>query len=494
MYGEIVYDLAPALETIATTVLFDNSGTGIDTRNYTGSVRVVTAPTDLASGVGKFARNVASLLNWTVLDLTGGPPVTLYAWEPSFLERPEDTFLRGDDWGDAGYKGSKYIRGFLLEADTEGTNRSITLQGDQTTLQTYTNVNHNGQVVKVYPVNPPEIATLVRILPTDAGSWRTFRVSYVYEEIPELVASPTPFLDGGSPGAKLVRGVLIEGLGSAETLIEYDGGLPGPTLSLVHTGSWLVPNPYSFIPFIAHQMRLSPATAIRLGKIAWIYDPYPELAAIRTAFTDEGNQGAKFIQGIVAEAMGTSSVVIEADGGNVVGPTLAMNHTGPALSQIPYVFEPFIAYELRLAPASPIRLGRLNWIWEPAPDLATLWVTQGTSHDIAGYQFLKDGYIAHISSANLTLSITVDGTTFVYTILSSGGVYRKDYIVFALDALTTIGKGIKGKLFTYSLSSAQPFRLFIRDSEVRVHAWNGGGYQIKQPFGNAHRSNGGARI
>ena len=126
-------------------------------------------------------------------------------------------------------------------------------------------------------------------------------------------------------------------------------------------------------------------------------------------------------------------------------------------------------------------------MYEPVPELVTLYQTQGTDHDIPGYQFLKDGYIAHISTADLTLTILVDGVPFVYVIPNSGGLYAKSYILFAL---ANSGQCLKGKIFTYGLASNEGFRLFKRDSEVRVHAWNGGTIQVAHPFGDLHRASG----
>ncbi len=230
----------------------------------------------------------------------------LYFWEPSYLDRPEDTYLRATDWDNAGYDGSKFIQGFLLTADTEGAIRQIRIEGDQGPLQTFS-VLHPGELTKSYSFTNPTISSLVRAIGVDVDLWRLFKI---------------------------------------------------------------------------------------------------------------------------------------------------------------------------------------KWIFEPAPNLASYWQTQGTSHDMAGWQFLKDGYIAHISFADLTLTITVDGVNFVYTIPNSGGVYKKDYLLFALN---TLGKALKGKLFTYRVESTQDFRLFVRDCEVRVHSWAGGDYVVKQPFGDLSRIYG-ARI
>lgn len=230
----------------------------------------------------------------------------LYFWEPSFLERPEDTFLRATDWEDAGYDGLKFVQGLIVEADTEGQDRNILVQGDQMDLEIVP-INHNGQLMNAYSFTTPYEAHMLRVIPQDPDFWRLFNI---------------------------------------------------------------------------------------------------------------------------------------------------------------------------------------RWVFEPAPEYVYEWKTQGTDHDMTGYQFLKDGFIAHRSTVDLTLTITVDGNDFVYTIANSGGVYRKTYILFAL---ANSGLALKGKLFTYQLRSTNvtvPFQLYQKDSEVRVHAWSGGGYSVKLPFGDISRISG----
>jgi hypothetical protein len=228
----------------------------------------------------------------------------LYFWEPSFLERPEDTFLRATDWDSCDYPGLKFIQGMILEADTEGQNRTVMVQADQLNVETVA-INHSGQRMEAYALTTPVEAHMVRLLPEDADFWRLFNVR-------------------------------------------------------------------------------------------WIYEPAPE-----------------------------------------------------------YVYE---------------------------------WKTQGTDHDLPGYQFIKSAFIAHRSTADIQFTINVDGTDFVYTIPHSNGVYKKTYILFAIAGS---GRCLKGKLFTYELRSSDvaiPFQLFVKDSEVKVHSWASGSYLVKLPFGDTHRA------
>jgi len=56
------------------------------------------------------------------------------------------------------------------------------------------------------------------------------------------------------------------------------------------------------------------------------------------------------------------------------------------------------------------------------------------------------------------------------------------------------GGGLKGKIFSYRLTSSAGFRVYKNDLEVRVKAWgSNSAYQIVRPFGE-HSTNMEARI
>lgn len=386
LMGEVVFDLDPKSTTIFATPSLNNFTQDQVQGAWGPGTRQITTPIDLGAGLGVFGTNIGVRLSWSsALDAPA-----LYFWEPSFLARPENTFLRATDWGDGGYSGAKLIRGFVLEADAQdsGGTRSFALQGDGATLQSFSGA-FTSQLLLPFALTPPVAASLLRVVPTDTKQWRNFRISY-------------------------------------------------------------------------------------------FFDPLPELAAIATSYSDEGYPGAKFVQGAVIRAvtptLTTAQVQFDGDQG---GPGITMNQPGSVPFDAPYSWVPFIAHNLRLVPSGPMRLEKVRWVFEPAPELAQFWFTQGTSHQIPGWQFLRDGYVAHISSAEIKLTVTIDGRNYTYTIPGSSGAYQKNYLIFA-DANIPL----KGKLFTYSLFSSAPFRLFVRDSEIRVHPWSGAGYQLRQPFGD----------
>lgn len=212
----------------------------------------------------------------------------------------------------------------------------------------------------------------------------------------------------------------------------------------------------------------------------------PEDTFLRPTDQDDANKsGAKFVQGFILDAdTGGVDKDVMLQGDLTDLQLYTFNHNGR--TQVPYDLDPpKIASLLRLVPQSSTnvfwRFFGIRWIYEPVPELVTLYQTQTTTHDIPGWQFLKDGYIAHMSTSDLTLTIKIDNKDYVYTIPHSNGLYVKDYLIFTLD--TALQQNLKGKLFSYGISSAEGFRLFKKDCEFRVHAWAGGGYQIVRPFG-----------
>ena len=124
--------------------------------------------------------------------------------------------------------------------------------------------------------------------------------------------------------------------------------------------------------------------------------------------------------------------------------------------------------------------GPLVYQWEPSflphSFFQTNWQTvEQTNNGIHGYQHLRDGYIAHTSTANLTLTVNIDGVDYVYTIANGGGSYLKSYVIFS---------AAKGKMYRYKVSSTTSFRLYNADCEVRVRGWGDPGPYInmKIPF------------
>jgi len=224
---------------------------------------------------------------------------------------------------------------------------------------------------------------------------------------------------------------------------------------------------------------------------SWV--PKPELTALRvTDWDDCGVPGAKFIQGFKLRADTLNqprTVQVLSDGGAVVQ-TFTIQHANEVTK--PYVFAtPFISHLVRLAPtdANFWRIEGIEWIFNPVPELVTVYTTPMTTHDLNGW--FSHGpymYIPLVSSDVVTLAVnTLDnsGSPFLYTIPSTGSMYIKNYLTVT---------GMKCKSCQYSLTSPAGFRLFVQDAETLVKQWGSPGpYVSKNPFGELSRTNG-ARI
>ncbi len=211
--------------------------------------------------------------------------------------------------------------------------------------------------------------------------------------------------------------------------------------------------------------------------------PRPEDVSLRGGdYEDAGSPGTKFVQGIIIEAdtKGVDRTIQVQYDNDVNGPTITANHNGRI--KIPYSFAtPFHAHKMRLLPTDVAdwRLFDISWVWEPAPELVKYWITQPTSHDLPGYQHLRDAQIALISTDEVLLTVNYDDKSASFTINSTGGVFLKQYVPFTV---------MKAKVYQYKFSSATGFRLFAKDSEVRVKPWGSQDpYATVRPFGGESR-------
>lgn len=96
-------------------------------------------------------------------------------------------------WEDGGYFGAHYLQGFVLDADTGGTDKSVVVEyypEDQasaiTIAQTFA-VNHSGRGGKAYSLDEPVVAHKFRLRPLDTNQNWLYGVKWVFEPHPEKV-------------------------------------------------------------------------------------------------------------------------------------------------------------------------------------------------------------------------------------------------------------------------------------------------------------------
>lgn len=390
-------------------------------------------------------------------------------------------------WTNLGQSGAKYVRGLVLNADTANVAVSIDIQGDEAAVGATISATHNGQSEKPYGFTP-FIAHLLRLVPAAAA--RIFDARFIFDEYSELAAIYTPIDDNNYLGAKYVRGLRLE-VDTANVAVTItilaDGVAIAPTISATANGKRELF--YSFsTPFIAYVLQLVPDGAIRWFKAEFIYDQYPDIDALITPWQDGGYPGVKRIQGMILDADTANvavNVIVQGDGeSNQV--TVSATHNGR--TELPYSFTtPFYAHSLRLKPSGNIRIFGVRFVYEPVPESVLNWITDDTSFGFEGWSFLRSIYVSHQSTAAITLTVYADNVATTYTIPSSAGENVKTYVPLQAK---------KAKLWSFSLVSASPFRLYALHSEVRGKQWGSdGAFAVLRPFGDVGGSStDGARI
>ena len=292
----------------------------------------------------------------------------------------------------------------------------------------------------------------------------------------------------GYKGTKQVRGVIIRAntFNVAKSLqVQYDGGTVAATIIVTANGENKVPFAFN-PPFYAQLVRLAPTDETPWlcfqEDIEWIIDPKPELIAEYTDWTNAGQVGAKFMQGLVVHVDngGVQQLLrVQYDNSTIVEDFVIPATTGE--DGLAFSFTtPFIAHVLRLIPQGPMRILKVEWKWEPTPEFALRWQTQPTSFDLPGFGFVRDCVIAYNAPAAVTLSIQYDSLAAqTYTLPLTSG-YSRAYVV---------ARPGKGRAVTFALTSASPFQVFQRDCSVRVGGWGlTQGYLQTTPFGGPHRA------
>ena len=134
-----------------------------------------------------------------------------------------------------------------------------------------------------------------------------------------------------------------------------------------------------------------------------------------------------------------------------------------------------IAFDLAWSDGAVIY--QMELLWRADEEVVTHWEFPDTAHGGSGWQHVRDAYIALRSTAEVTLTVDVDGTAHSYSVPSTGGARRKVWVPLDAD---------KGKMFHYRLDATDGvtgFRVYGEDCEVRVKMWNTAlGYQLLSPF------------
>lgn len=397
----------------------------------------------------------------------------------------------------------KYVRGFSIPMDTNGLPRALVFKYDSSVVNTAQVTTTAGlKTSQQFSLNPPVVGHQFELIPL-FGALRAWydEIRWDAEEWPEITAEYYPWQNLGTSGAKYLRGfeVPMETAGiSARMQLLSDGAGTPITFTGVLTNS-LVKTVFPFTPttpVVGHEFQLVSLDPARVwfDEVKWEFEPWPEFSDGRQAFTDCGQPGAKFIQGLVIP-IDTGGVPVSLnilyESGGVIVTTVIGPFTTPANCKTPVAWSfgtPFIAHEVQIDAGSNCRVWgeEVKWVFEPLPELVTTYTTQQTDHDLPGFHYLApDAYIAYIGSSDAPrLTIITEYSTQAYTLPISNGVYTRAHIRILPQ---------KGKFRSYSVTSNGGIRLYKRDCQIGAKSWNvPGPFHDFQPFGEVSRLSGAA--
>lgn len=412
-------------------------------------------------------------------------PPTLANWDATFIDFGKPTI----------------IRGYEIFVDTLGQNKTWRVELDGVLHKTQTG-NHNGRRAKTYPTDLVNgefpVATTARLLPTDVNQAYLYHVKWAAEEEPYSIRNwNTSWKDFGKD--MLIKGVRIEtdtrdaaGVAQAKTVTVQINQTDYATLQVSHQGrvakNYDIPvsgTPAEFPRGRTCRLLPTDELASPLYSVEWIADEEPyQLANWNTRWSDAGYPGAKFVQGflVTADTEGqTKTILVEYEGGSF--PVLNVVHTGRRT--IAYSFRPpVVAHQLRARPTdlNASWLYGIEWLYNKHPETGLWWETQGTTLDWPGFHHEKELWLPMISSSEVQLTVTIDGTDYAYAVPSTGGLHVKQRIPF---------RAAKGKLMSFKATSQEAFRIFQRDMALLSKSWGDPGpYQIRYPFGGPSRDRG----
>lgn len=328
-------------------------------------------------------------------------------------------------------------------------------------------------------------------------SWDTNSANYLDLWQPDIIQLPettqdrvTDWGDVGGTGAMWVKGLLLEAdtfnVSKALTIEDELGNFHAPDQSpITLNGQQKVVLSFS-TPFITHLARIVTTDGVpwRVWGYTWVSEPYAELVDdFVPPFDNLGSEDAKFIQGFL----------LEADTNNV--PKALTVESGDDLSfhipdQSPVAFNgkaikaftftpPFVAHSIRLLAANSVSWRRfsLKWIYQPYPEAAPIWQTEGDSNNLKGYQHLYQLQLGYIAPAPVTLIATTDTGTFTMAWPATTTGQQPMKIMVKAPAN-------KWKVRSYSFTSTQPFRIWKNLCEEWIKQWDSQDAYVKaNPFG-----------
>lgn len=209
-----------------------------------------------------------------------------------------------------------------------------------------------------------------------------------------------------------------------------------------------------------------------------------------TDWSDLGNPSSMFIQGFTLEAdtFNAPKVIAVQSGDDLtlhVPDQSPVTFDGQSKQDLTFT-PPFVAHSIRIVTTDhvpwrmwPSSMDPGAWAMQPFPASVPEWQTELNSLGGTGWQHIREMNIAHISTADLVLTLTFDigasPTILSIVIPNSGGGQAKTKVTIPRN---------KFKLVAFRLSSTAPFRHFKEDMECKIGDWGRTDpYRNIKPFG-----------
>lgn len=151
--------------------------------------------------------------------------------------------------------------------------------------------------------------------------------------------------------------------------------------------------------------------------------------------------------------------------------------TGSGRQKVPLTLDDTYAYSLALDfswSGNGTVLYQFEVLFRLDEEKIDHWEQPENSYGIPGWMHIRDVYFALRSAAEVTVTQTIDGTVYTYTLPSTAGERRRQHLYLTPQ---------KGKMFRWALDSESPFRLYGEDTQFNIKAWNETGYKPVYPFG-----------
>jgi hypothetical protein len=185
LYGDLVFETDPKGNTLTLTPYANFESATLTAQNFTGASRARTYldPIDGSGNPGPYlARNLSLDLTWSTIL----PPPKVFQFGTSSISQPDDVIARVTDWDSAGTLGMKWVKGVVLEVDTQGAAKSVTVEADGVAQQVIS-VLAAGRLSLEF--SWPEFrGQLLRLRPTGSGLIKIYSSHWIFDEEPLCLA------------------------------------------------------------------------------------------------------------------------------------------------------------------------------------------------------------------------------------------------------------------------------------------------------------------